>query len=136
MSNSPYEAHTPVRSGRPATAAIGVAIVAMALKLPQALLALAFGDGGPAWIPSGSVSTNGVFLSLAWMVFGAVLLWLRRWIGVISSLWFCIVSGISGTQLIPAGYQLWGWWQVLTAAIAVIAVIAAVVLGAFKGSRW
>lgn len=108
----------------------------MALKLPQAILALMLGGTGPAWMPSDGATPTGVALGLGWMIFGAVLLWLRRWIGVVSSLWFGIVSGVSGAQLILAGYQLWGWWQVLTAAGAVVAIAAAILLGAFRGSRW
>lgn len=136
MDTSTRDSLAPTRQNRRATAAIVVALVAMALKLPQAILALWLGEQSPVWIPSGGVTAIEIVLGLGWMIFSAALLWLRRWVGVISSLWFCVVSGFSGTKLILDGYQAWGWWQVLTAATAAVAVVLAVVFGAVKGSRW
>ncbi|MGC3955710.1 MAG: hypothetical protein QM804_15915 [Propionicimonas sp.] len=122
---------------RPGTTAIVIAVAALALKLPQALAGfLPVGTVLPEWMPDRLGTGGTALIGIAWLAFGAVLLWLRRWLGAVSTVWFCIVSAVSGVQLFQTGFPLWGGWQVLTAAVATVATVVAVLQGACKGSRW
>lgn len=118
-----------------ASGALVAAVAAMACKLPQAAAALLLGRSGADWMPEAS-SPTAVLLGLAWLLSSMVLLWLRSWIGLASSVWFGLISLISGAHLLATGYPWWGGWQVLTAAVGVVAALTAAVLGAFKGARW
>lgn len=123
--------HAPARGG----AAITVVITALLLKLPQAALSLAAPAAAASHIPPGG-TVLGVTVGLAWVAFTVVTLGLRRWVGAISALWFSVVSGLSGAGFLADGYLAWGGVQVVTAAVALGAVIVAGALGAFRGSRW
>lgn len=136
MKTSPDGTATAARTAGPARVAILVALGALALKLPQAFLALFLGSAAPDWMPTNGDTPTGVLMGLGWMGFGAVLLWLRRWTGLVATLWFCITSAVSGVQLGVDGYLLWGGWQALTAVAATVAAAVAAVRGAFAGSRW
>lgn len=122
----------PARRGGPA---LTLAIAALLLKLPQAVLSLAAPAAITGHIPPGG-TVVGVTLGLAWVAFTVVTLGLRRWVGAISAVWFTVVSGLSGVSFVADGYLAWGGAQVATAAVALVAVIVAGVLGAFRGSRW
>lgn len=128
----PDHAPAPARRGGPA---LTLAIAALLLKLPQAVLSLAAPAEIAGQIPSGG-TVIGVTFGLIWVAFTVVTLGLRRWIGAISAVWFAVVSGLSGAGFLADGYLAWGGAQVVTAAVALVAVIVATVLGAFRGSRW
>lgn len=116
-------------------AALITAGVAIALKLPQAAISLAVPAGIEGLTPQ-VTSYVGVVVTLAWVGFSLALLALRKWLGALSSAWFCVVSLLSGGRLLVLGFTIWGGWQLITAVVAIIAIIVAVTQGAFKSSRW
>lgn len=137
MATAVPHSNAPDAALRPGTAAIVVAVAALALKLPQALAGfLPAGTVLPEWMPVQPGGAGSAVIAVGWLAFGGMLLWLRRWLGAVSTLWFCIVSATSGVQLALTGFPLWGGWQVVTAATATVATVVAVVHGACKGSRW
>ena len=134
---APHQQAPDLPTLRPGATAIVIAVAALALKLPQALAGfLPAGTVLPDWMPDLLGTSGNALIGLAWLVFSAVLLWLRRWLGAVSAVWFCIVSAISGVRLLQTGYPLWGGWQLFTAAVAAAATVVAVLQGACKGSRW
>lgn len=125
-------APSPIHRAGPA---VTLAVTALLLKLPQAALSLAAPPAVAAHVPPGG-SVVGVTIGVAWLGFTVVTLGLHRWVGAFSALWFSIVSGLSGAGFLAGGYMVWGGVQLVTAAVALIAVIVAGALGAFRGSRW
>lgn len=114
---------------------VGIALAAIACKLPQAAIGLAVPEGIEGLTPVVANQT-GVYITLAWVGFSMAVLFLRTWLGALSSVFFCVVSASSALRYLGDGYHLWGGWQLATSIVAVVAIALAVRQGAFTGSRW
>lgn len=120
---------------RPLRVPMAVALLALIVKLPQMIISVVMPAGVDGLTPAGG-SLNTFLISAVWLVFSIVLLWLRRWVGLLSAAWFCVVSGVSGISLLTDGLLLWGALQLATSVTAVVGLCLGAVRGAFKGSRW
>src|SRR5699024_9773220 len=120
---------------RAAASAMAVAVAALLIKSPQAVLSLIEPSGMSDHMPT-SGSTTTLLIGLAWLLFSAVVLAMRRWVGVLSAMWFSVVSGIGGFGAVTDGYAVWGALQLGTAGVTIVAIIAAVAMGALRGARW
>ncbi len=123
-------------NARHRNAGIILILVAFALKLPLVVLTAVYPTGAGDIVPdSGGTVVSGLG-NTAFLLSAAVLVYLRRWVGMAVAAVLVIGSTIGGIQLLNDGSVVWGALQLATNALAAIGIVWALATGALRGSRW
>lgn len=113
---------------------LGLAIISLMLKIPQVVLAFFYRPEEDSFIPKPGDGAQ-LWVGVCWLFSTIVLLFMRHWVGLVSSVFLTVLSVVSAIGLVSQGYVLWAILQIITSVSCVIFLLGALVLKAFVRTK-
>lgn len=113
---------------------LGLAIISLMLKVPQMVLAFLYRPGNDSFIPNSGDGAQ-LWVGVCWLFSTIMLLCMRHWIGLVSSVFLAVLSVVSAIGLVDQGYVLWAVLQIITSVSCIIFLLGALVLKAFSRTK-